>query len=174
MRVSPVGFAFDSLERVLAEAQRSAEVTHNHPEGIKGAQAAAGAIFLARTGKNKEQIKQVVEELFSYDLDTPLDEIRPTYQFDVSCQGTVPVSIRAFLESDSFENAIRLAISVGGDSDTLACITGGIAQAFYKEIPESIIRNVKQRLTADLLEVVSEFEKRYLLKRSISYKGEQT
>src|SRR3954447_1023697 len=122
MRASPVGFAFPTLEEVLEQAKKSAEVTHDHPEGIKGVQAVASAVFLARTGQSKEQIKGFVETSFGYYLDTPLDEIRPKYEFQVSCQKSVPQAIRAFLESDDFEDAVRKAISLGGDSDTLACM----------------------------------------------------
>jgi len=161
MRVSPVGFAFDELEIVLNEARKSAEVTHNHPEGIKGAQATASAIFLARQGKEKKEIKNYIEQQFYYDLNRTIDEIRPFYSFDSSCQGTVPEAIISFLESENFEDAIRKAISLGGDSDTLACITGGIAQAFYKDIPEYITDNVRKRLNKDLLDILDEFESRY-------------
>jgi ADP-ribosylglycohydrolase len=136
MRVSPVGFAFGSMDEVLEHAKRSAEVTHDHPEGIKGAQAVASAVFLARNKQTKEQIKNYIETTFGYDLDRTLDEIRPRYEFQVSCQKSVPQAIRAFLESDDFENAVRLAISLGGDSDTLACMAGGIAQAFYGGAPK--------------------------------------
>src|SRR3954452_22362604 len=145
MRVSPVGFAFDTLEQVLEQARSSAEVTHDHPEGIKGAQAVASAVFLARTGQTKEQIKGLVEATFGYRLDTPLDEIRPRYEFQVSCQKSVPQAIRAFLESDDFEDAVRKAISLGGESDTLACMTGGIAQAFYGGVPGESGRRVSAR-----------------------------
>jgi ADP-ribosylglycohydrolase len=137
MGVSPIGFAFKDLETVLTEAKKSAEVTHNHPEGIKGAQATAATIFLAITGKSKDEIKSYIEEKFGYNLQRTIDEIRPNYRFDVSCQGSVPESIIAFLDSTDFEDAIRNAISIGGDSDTIACICGGIAQAFYG-VPESI------------------------------------
>src|SRR3954466_14214039 len=136
MRASPVGFALPTLEEVLEQAKKSAEVTHDHPEGIKGAQAVASAVFLARTGQSKEQIKGFVETSFGYPLDTPLDEIRPTYEFEVSCQKSVPQAVRAFLESDDFEDAVRKEISLGGDSDTLACMAGGVAQAFYGGVPE--------------------------------------
>src|SRR4051794_32513520 len=135
MRVSPVGFAFDTLEDVLERARRSAEVTHDHPEGIKGAQAVASAIFLARTGKGKEHIKNYVEAAFGYDLGTPLDEIRESYEFDVSCQGSVPQAIRAFLESDDFEDAIRRAISIGGDRDTDASPGRGNRPAAHRAGP---------------------------------------
>ncbi|MDQ1327794.1 MAG: ADP-ribosylglycohydrolase family protein [Candidatus Poribacteria bacterium] len=161
MRVSPVGFAFDELDIVLNEAKKSAEATHNHPEGIKGAQATASAIFLARQGKEKKEIKSYIKSQFNYNLDRTIDEIRPLYGFDETCQGTVPEAIIAFLESDDFEDAIRKAISLGGDSDTLACITGGIAQAFYKDIPQYITDNVKRRLTKDLLDILEKFEGKY-------------
>lgn len=161
MRVSPIGFAFDSLEEVLAQAKQSAEVTHNHLEGIRGAQATASAIFLARTGKSKNQIKSYIESVFAYKLSEPLDSIRKDYSFDVSCQGSVPQSITAFLESNDYEDAVRKAISLGGDSDTLACITGGIAQAFYKKISTSIMVQVFNILDARLKNIVLEFNARY-------------
>ena len=157
MRVSPVGFAFDSLEEVLDQARRSAEVTHDHPEGIKGAQAVASAVFLARTGRDKDFIQAYVEATFGYDLGTPLDQIRETYEFDVSCQGSVPQAIRAFLESSDFEDAIRRAISIGGDSDTIACMAGGIAQAFYGGVPEEIARRVYEILDDPLGDTTRKF-----------------
>jgi ADP-ribosylglycohydrolase len=161
MRVSPVGFAFDDLDTVLNEAKKSAEVTHNHPEGIKGAQATASAIFLARQGKKKREIKSYIESQFNYNLDRTIEEIRPLYIFDETCQGTVPEAIIVFLESKDFEDAIRKAVSLGGDSDTLTCITGGIAQAFYKEIPQYIVEKVKEILAKDLLDILEEFERKY-------------
>jgi ADP-ribosylglycohydrolase len=163
MRVSPIGFAFNDLETVLQEAKCSAEVTHNHPEGIKGAQAIAAAIFLARTGHSKDEIKTYIESKFAYDLSNTLDEIRPTYRFDVSCQGSVPQAVIAFLESIDFEDAIRNAISLGGDSDTIACMAGGIAQAFYGGVPEAIAQQVFQRLDQSLREVTESFMSRYNL-----------
>lgn len=161
MRVSPVGFAFSSLDDVLNEAKKSAEVTHNHPEGIKGAQATALAIYLARTGNDKGTIKKEISNRFGYDLNRTTDEIRKTYRFDVSCQGSVPESIISFLESDDFEDAIRRAISLGGDSDTLACMTGGIAQAYYKAVPPSIVSNVRQRLPEAFVSIIDDFNDRY-------------
>lgn len=158
MRVSPVGFAFDSVDEVLHEARKSAEVTHDHPEGIKGAQATALAVYLARSGISKREIKAEIHERFAYDLNRKLDEIRPTYSFDVSCQGTVPEAIIAFLESKSFENAIRNAVSLGGDSDTLACIAGVIAHAFYKEIPCEIETAVRARLPMEFIQVLDQFQ----------------
>jgi len=131
MRVSAVGFAFDSLDQILVEAKKTAEITHDHPEGIKGAQAIAVAIFLARTIGNKEEIKNCVTDLFGYDLERTVDAIRENYEFDETCQGTVPEAIISFLGSTSFEDAIRNSISIGGDSDTIACITGSMAEAFY-------------------------------------------
>lgn len=161
MRVSPVGFAFNTTEEVLKEAKKSAEVTHNHPEGIKGAQAVALAIFLARSGKDKASIEAEISQRFGYHLRRTLEDIRPYYTFDVSCQGTVPESIIAFLEGENFEDTIRKAISLGGDSDTIACIAGGIAQAFYRVIPPDIILNVRKRLPEPFLDIIDEFSKRY-------------
>jgi ADP-ribosylglycohydrolase len=161
MRVSPVGFARNTLAEVLAEARRSAEATHNHPEGIKGAQATAAAIFLARTGQDKTTIRDFVAKTFSYDLNRTLDQIRPGYDFDESCQGTVPEAITAFLESRDFEDAIRCAISLGGDSDTLACITGGIAEAFYGGVPTDIADEALARLDEPLRDVTEQFMTKY-------------
>ncbi len=148
MRVSPVGFAFSSEDEVLRHAMLTAEISHNHSEGIKGAQATALAVFLARTGTGKEQIRSRIAENFGYDMERTVDDIRPGYSFDVSCQGTVPEAIIAFLDSNSYEDALRNAISLGGDSDTLACITGGIAEAFYGDIPKYIQKKVQECLTA--------------------------
>jgi len=157
MRVSPVGFAFDTLDDVLSQARRSAVVTHDHPEGIKGAQATAAAIFLARTRKDKKEIKAYIQSNFKYDLSPTLAEIRPAYSFDVTCQGSVPQAIIAFLESANYEDAIRNAISIGGDSDTIACITGGIAEAFYNSIPDEIVQKVRTILDSRLLSIVDLF-----------------
>ena len=161
MRVSPVGFAFSSLEEVLNEAGKSAEVTHNHPEGIKGAQATALAIYLARTGEGREGIRKEISSRFGYDLNRSVDEIRKTYRFDVSCQGSVPEAIISFLESENFEDALRKAISLGGDSDTLACMAGGIAQAYYKKVPQEIVSNVRDRLPDEFLSIIDEFNETY-------------
>ncbi|MBM4270674.1 MAG: ADP-ribosylglycohydrolase family protein [Deltaproteobacteria bacterium] len=161
MRVSPVGFACDSVEDVLHEAERSAAVTHNHPEGIKGAQATALAIFFARRRESKETIKREIQERFDYNLERTLDDIRPWYSFDVSCQGSVPESIIAFLEAESFEDAIRKAVSLGGDSDTMACIAGGIAHAFYGEVPENIAASVRVRLPEEFLLIIDRFNAAY-------------
>ena len=166
MRVSAVAYARDTLEEVLAEAKRSAEVTHNHEHGIRGAQATAAAIFLARTGSSKAQIRQYTEETFDYFLDETLADLRPTYQFDVSCQGSVPQSILAFLESNSYEDAVRNAISLGGDADTMACIAGGIAEAFYGGVPEDIRVQTLERLDSRLRGLVEEFDERYACRRT--------
>lgn len=163
MRVSPVGFAFDDVETVLREATRTAEITHNHPEGIKGARAAALAVFLARMGAEKDEIKKEITGRFDYDLNRTLNVIRPAYSFDISCQGTVPEAIIAFLESESYEDAVRNAVSLGGDSDTLACITGGIAEACYGSLPRNITHEVEKRLPADLLEIARKFSERFNL-----------
>jgi ADP-ribosylglycohydrolase len=163
MRVSPVGYAYDDLEGVLAEAQRSAEVSHNHLEGIKGAQATASAVFLARTGSSKADIKSYIERTFGYNLGQSLDEIRPSYRFDVSCQGSVPQAIIAFLESESYEDAVRKAVSLGGDCDTQACITGGIAEAFYGGVPEAIVSRVWDELLDDhLRSIIERFRSRFV------------
>jgi ADP-ribosylglycohydrolase len=165
MRVSPVGFAFSSEDEVLRQAEMTAVVSHNHPEGIKGAQATALAIFLARTGVSKKQIRTRIAAKFDYDLNRTVDDIRPGYAFDISCQGTVPEAIIAFLDSDSYEDAVRNAVSLGGDSDTLACITGGIADAFYG-VPDSIRNEVQHRLPPDLLEIVQSFHRQYINPKS--------
>lgn len=144
MRVSAVGWFFDTLEETERVAKISAEITHNHPEGIKGAQSAAAAIWMARNGKSKEEIKEYIETKYGYDLSRTWEYLNRTYDWDSSCQGTVPEAIIAFLESNDFEDAIRKAVSMGGDSDTLACITGGIAEAFYKEIPTHMIESTQK------------------------------
>lgn len=162
MRVSPAGFAFSTENEVLAQAEQTAVITHNHPEGIKGAKATALAVFLARTGSDKETIRQRIMREFTYDLTRTIDQIRPGYRFDISCQGTVPEAIIAFLDADSWEDTIRNAISLGGDSDTLACIAGGIAEAFYGDIAPDIRRQVEQILTPDLWAVTQAFCARYL------------
>ena len=161
MRVSPIGFAFDTMAEVLRQAEKSAAVTHDHPEGIKGAQATALAIWLARRGEDKIAIRRQIGERFGYDLNRTVDDIRPDYRFDVSCQGSVPESIIAFLDSKNFEDAVRLAISLGGDSDTMACIAGGIAQAYYGEIPAVIAEGARRRLPEELLQILDEFNVAY-------------
>lgn len=161
MRASAVGFAFDTLEVVLAEAERSAAVTHDHSEGILGAQATAAAILFVRLGLSREEIRRRIEEDFGYDLRLSLDEIRPRYAFQASCRGTVPQAVTAFLESTSFEDAIRNAISLGGDADTLACITGGIAEAYYEGVPSTLEAKVRELLDPSLLATVDRFRARF-------------
>ena len=162
MRISPVGYAYDDLDLVLQKAKEFTEITHDHPEGIKGGQATAAAIFLARKQCSKSEIKAYIETQFAYDLSQHVDEIRPTYQFDESCQGTVPQAIRAFLDSTDFEDAIRTAVSLGGDTDTLTCITGGIAQAFYGSVPKAIEDQVYSILDQRLGAITQRFMQRYL------------
>ena len=149
MRVAAAGWLFDTLDKTLEMAKVTAEVTHNHPEGIKGAQATAAAIFLARTGHSKPEIRQYVEQTFGYDLSRTCDEIRPYYRHVETCQQTVPEAIIAFLESTGFEDALRNAVSLGGDSDTLACITGGIAEAFYG-MPSELQQETLKRLPEEM------------------------
>lgn len=163
MRVSPVGFAFSSLEEVLQEAKRSAECTHNHPEGIKGAQSVAAAIFLARIGQSKDDIKAYLQNTFGYDLDHTINEIQPRAYPDETCQGSVPQAIIAFLDSIDYEDAVRKAVSLGADADTQACIAGGIAQAYYKKIPAHIITKTRAILDSTLLEIMDEFNSKYAL-----------
>ena len=163
MRVSPVGFAFESAEEVLQQAKAAAAVTHDHPEGIKGAQAAALAVYLGRTGAGKRQIRREIERRFDYDLHRRIDDIRPAYRFDISCQGTVPEAIIAFLESEDYEDAVRIGVSLGGDSDTIGCITGAVAQAHYGGLPETIGRETRRRLPAKFLAIVERFNRRYAI-----------
>lgn len=162
MRASPVGWAMNSVEEVLAAAERSASVTHDHPEGIKGAQAVALAVFLARTGSSKDVIRREITERFGYNLNRTLAEIRPAYRFDVSCQGSVPEAIISFLEAEDFESAVRNAISLNGDSDTLACMAGAIADAFYGGVPEFIARECNLLLDLDLRVEMRLFEERFV------------
>lgn len=153
MRVSSVAWLFDNMYSVLHAARLSAEVTHNHPDGVWGAQATAAAIFLARTGKSKDEIRDYIESKFEYDLHRTCDEIRDGYDFDVTCKGSVPEAIIAFLDSTDFEDAIRNAVSLGGDSDTQAAIAGAIAEGFYP-VPEALREEVQRRLPADLYEIL--------------------
>lgn len=157
MRVAAIGFAFDSLDETLKIAKRSAEVTHNHPEGIKGAQATAAAIYLARTGSTKDDIRKFISETFCYNLNRTCDDIRPTYGFDESCQGTVPESIIAFLDSKDYADALQLCISLGGDADTMGAITGAIAGAYYHKIPYSLYDFGMDKLPDDIKGVVKQF-----------------
>lgn len=153
----PCGFYARSIEEALDLARQSAEVTHNHPEGIKGAQAIASAIFLAKRGESKQTIKDYIEKTFGYDLHRTFDEIRPDYDFDVTCQGSCPEAILAFQESSDYESAIRLAISLGGDSDTIACMSGGIAAAFYG-VPDELIGQAEAFLDSNMTGAIHAFE----------------
>ena len=154
MRTSAVGWMFDTLEETERIAALQAGITHNHPEGIKGAQAVSAAIFMARNGMSKEAIKLYIESKYGYDLSKTCDEIRPNYQYDESCQGTVPQAITAFLESVDFETCLRLSVSLGGDCDTLTCISAAIAEAFYKDIPRWIVDEMWKRLPAHFKEIL--------------------
>jgi ADP-ribosylglycohydrolase len=158
MRASANGWMFNTLEETERVAGLSAAITHNHPEGIKGAQSTAAAIFMARNGSSKEAIRSYITEKYGYNLNRSCDEIRPVYHWESSCQGTVPEAMVAFFDSTDFESAIRLAISLGGDSDTLACITGGIAEAFYKEIPDPIAKGIWSLLPEDFKAILKEME----------------
>lgn len=159
MRVSAVGAYGTSLDEVMRLARESAAVTHDHPEGIKGAQATAAAIYYALCGRSKDEIKTMIETEFGYDLRRRYADIQPGYSFDVSCQGSVPESIIAFLESTDFESAIRMAVAYGGDADTQGAITGGIAAAYYGEIPGEILRETLRRLPADIREAIDTFNR---------------
>ena len=168
MRVGPVGWAFDTPGEVMRYARMSAECTHNHPEGIKGAEAIAICIFMARKGQPKERIMACMEREFGYDLSLSIDELRPRYSWGGldngtdggTCQGSVPQAIRAFIDGSNFEECIRNAVSIGGDSDTIGCITGAIAEAFY-EVPESIRQQAWKYLPASLQETITEFESKF-------------
>lgn len=167
MRVAAVGFAFSTLEETLEVAKKSAEVTHNHPEGIKGAQATAAAIFMARTGCSKEDIRRYISGNFGYDLNRTCDDIRPTYSFDGSCQGTVPESIIAFLDSKDYEDALQLCISLGGDADTMGAITGAIAGAYYGKMTYALHEFGMYKLPDDIKDVISKFD--YYHGRMVSF-----
>jgi ADP-ribosylglycohydrolase len=161
MRVSPVGLLFDTMDETLKLAEASAAVTHNHPEGIKGAKAIAAAIYMARTYASKADIQEYISFALGYNLDFTIEEIRPCYKFDVTCQGSVPQAIVAFLDSRDYEHAIRLAVSLGGDSDTIACMAGGIAAAFYKDIPLKIMDKVTDKLPREFLQILEAFDKKF-------------
>lgn len=163
MRVSPTAYARDSLDEVLDLARESSMATHSHPNGVQGAQATAGCVFLARTGHSKSEIREFVEQKMGYNLSKTIDEIRPDYSFDLSCAGSVPESIQAFLESDSFESAVQIAISLGGDADTMACIAGAIAEPFYGGLSESLQKKTMEYLDDSLRKVVQEFGNRFEL-----------
>lgn len=157
MRVSPVGLYAETLEEALVLAKRTAEVSHNHPEGIKGAQAVASAVWMAKHGHSKEEIRDYITDKFHYNLQRTIDEIRPIYQRDVSCQGSVPEAIICFLEGKNFEDVVRLAVSLGGDADTMACIAGSLAACIY-HIPESIEEECKKLLPFPLYAKMCGFE----------------
>lgn len=165
MKVSPIGFAFNNLEEAKAAAERSVIASHGHPEGIKGAKAVATAVYLARHFKDKSKIRDLIEWEYGYDLHRSLDNIRPAYSYDVSCQGSVPEAIIAFLESNSYEDAVRKAVSLGGDSDTQACIAGGIAEAFYNGVPQEIVNEARKRLPEEMLKVIDNFYLRFIQKQ---------
>ena len=156
MRVSPAGWLYDSLERTREAARATANVSHNHPEGIKGAEATASAIYLARTGKSKADIKRYIEAEFGYDLDRTIDEIRPDFLMYEDCQRTVPEAVIGFLEGADFEDAVRNVVSLGGDTDTTGAIAGSIAEAFFG-IPEHLIEECNRRLEPEMIDVVSRF-----------------
>ena len=160
MRCSSVGWLFEDEGSVLEEAKKSAEVTHNHPEGIKGAQAVGLGVMLCRQGSTKLEIQEKLEDLFDYDLSQTMEQVKFNYSFDVTCQGSVPQAITAFLESEDFEDAIKNAISLGGDADTQACIAGALAEAFYMKIPDQIKEFVLTRITPDILDVLHQLHVR--------------
>jgi ADP-ribosylglycohydrolase len=157
MRVSPIGWLYDSYIKVAEKARESAECTHNHEEGIKGAQAVAICIFMANIGEKKDSIKQYIQDNYKYDLNKTLEEIRPSYRFDATCQGSVPESIICFLEGKSYEDVVRKAVSLGGDTDTMACIAGSIAEAYY-EIPDEYIKYAYMLLPNDMIKIIDQFE----------------
>lgn len=160
MRVSPVGWMFDTLEETLVYASKSAEPTHNHPEGIKGAKAVAGCIWLARNGATKDDIRKFCTEQFSYDMDRTVDDIRPGYRFEVSCQKSVPEAIICFLDGTSYEDVVRNAISLGGDADTQACMAGSIAEAFGYFVPENLYKMFLNKVTPEMLDVIKRFNEK--------------
>lgn len=160
MRVSPVAYAGGTVEEVLALARRSAEATHDHPEGIRGAEAVALAVRLALDGRDRREIRRAVESRFGYDLSRSVEEIRPGYRFDISCAGTVPPALTCALEATGYEDALRNAVSIGGDSDTIACIAGGLAEALYG-LPAPIAAQGRSYLDPALLAVVDRFAAAY-------------
>jgi ADP-ribosylglycohydrolase len=174
MRVAAIGWAFDDLDVVLSEASKSAEITHNHPEGISGAQAVAASILAARNGQTKEEIKELLTWQYGYDCTVRLSELRRDSSFDITCRGTVRAAAVAFLESTGFEDAIRNAISLGGDADTLACITGAMAEAWYGGVPPAIQAEVLSRLDFSLRSEVLEFAQAYGLPLDIQRFGTAT
>jgi ADP-ribosylglycohydrolase len=162
MRISPAAYAYDTLDEVLLWSEHFTALTHNHPEGIKGGQATAAAIFIARKGGSKADIRHFIEDRFGYDLSRTVDGIRATYDFDESCQGTVPEALTCLLEASDFEDAIRNAISIGGDSDTLACITGSVAEPLFGGVPEPIAQFVVGKLDHHLRGVTTDFIAKYV------------
>lgn len=160
MRVGPVGWAFDTIEEILAKAKESAECTHNHPEGIKGAQATALAIMMARHGCDKNEIRSEIEKRFEYDLQFTCEQIRPTYTWGGTCQDSVPQAIVAFLDGEDYEDSIRNAISIGGDSDTIGCITGSIAEAYFG-VPADLRTSAMKYLPEEFQSIISEFENKF-------------
>ena len=160
MRIGPVGWAFNTKEDILAMAKKSSECTHDHPEGIKGAQATALAIMMARQGCDKEDIRTEIEKRFEYNLQFTCDEIRPTYTWGGTCQDSVPQAIVAFLDGKDFEDSVRNAISIGGDSDTIGCITGSIAEAYFG-VPDELRKQAIKYLPAEFLDIITEFENKY-------------
>lgn len=175
MRVSPVAHAFRSEAEVLDHAMRSAACTHNHPEGIKGAQATALAIFMARNRAGKEEIRKAIASRFRYDLSRRIEDIRPTYRMNMTCPGSVPEAILAFLDSLDFESAVRNAVSLGGDADTQAAIAGAIAEAYYGSIPEAFLRSVRWRLNASFKRTLVAFCRQYgteaMIRQSLALVG---
>jgi len=167
MRVSPVAHAFRNETEMLDHARLSAECTHNHPEGIIGAQATALAIFMARKKASKQEIREVISTRYGYDLSRRIEDIRPSYRINLTCPGSVPEAIIAFLDSENFEDAVRNAVSLGGDADTQAAIAGSIAEAFYGKIPDSILREVSKRLNGQFKQTIIDFCKRFGTKQMI-------
>lgn len=163
MRAVPIGYAYDSLEQVMLQAKASCIYTHNNREAIKAAQAVASAVFLARNGEGKEEIKKFLSKKFGYCLDISLSAIREVYEFNSRCSYSVPPSIIAFLESNDYESAVRNAVSLGGDADTQACIAGGIAEAYYKEIPEHIEKFCRPRIDYSLKQIANKFREKYCI-----------
>lgn len=155
MRVSPIAWCCSDIDIARKFAKWQAEVTHNNPEGIRGAEAVTSAIYLAKTKHSKKEIKDYIEDVFYYDLSRHCQEIRPSYTFNATCQGSIPESIISFLDGDDFEDSIRNAVSLGGDTDTMACIAGAIAEAYY-EIPEDMIKKARKLLDYRILKVIDE------------------
>lgn len=168
MRVSPVGWAYNTAGDVLAQAKASAEVTHNHPEGIKGAQCVALSVYMARNHASKDEIRSRITARFGYNLDRTIEQIRPDYKYNTTCQGSVPESIIAFLDSESYEGAVRNAISLGGDADTMACIAGAIAEPFYGGVPKEIYEMVGKTLPKEMFDMVIKFNKTIIRKEQNS------